>query len=892
MSSLIGKEILHYRIVQKLGEGGMGVVYKAEDTKLDRTVALKFLPHHLTATEEEHARFLQEAKAAATLNHPNVCTIYGVEEYEDPDSTDAPAGRQQFIEMEFVDGVTLKETVEGGGWKTHEAVDFAAQIAEALQEAHSKGIVHRDIKSENIMINTRSKVKVMDFGLAKLRGSMKLTKASSTIGTLAYMAPEQIQGESVDARSDIFSFGVVFYEMLTGKMPFRGEHDAAMMYSILNEDPESITNSLPDAPAEIQHIVNRALEKDPADRYQSAEDMLIDLRRVKKQTGRVSRITKGVPPVSSSPEAPAEPVSRPAFGPKQIGLGAVALVVVAFLVWQIFLVPGEAPRPFQEMTISRLTNVGTAAYASISPGGRYVVHSVRNRGKISLWVRQVVTGSDVQIVEPFQGDLDGTTFSHDGNFIYYVRKDRSRNRLGGLYHIPVLGGNPRKILSDIVGPVTLSPDGTKMAFVRSLHNEGEEAIIIAGSDGSEERKLATRVGPYDFFIGGDAGPSWSPDGRVIACGAGTAKERFQMGVLLVSVEDGTQEWLGLPEWQEMNRVLWVPDGSGVVFAAQESGMGSQLWYLSYPEGNAQRITNDLNDYGGLSLGLTADGATLVTSVTNAPSNIWTVPRGDAGQAEQLTRGTGGHEGQAGISVAPDGRVLFTSTESGNLDLWIMEPDGGKRRQLTTHPRDDYNPCVTPDGQSVAFTSDRSGVPHIWKMGLDGTGLKQLTENEDYRPRCTPDGMEVVYYGWGAGTASVWKASIEGGEPTLLVEKPSRFPEISPDGKSLACRYHYEQGAPAKTAIIPIEGGEPVAILDIPAIANCVIWDRDGSSLLYVDLQTGTNIWSKPVTGGPPTQITDFSSGRIFALALAPDGETFVCSKGTSSTDVVLIKDFR
>jgi Tol biopolymer transport system component len=178
------------------------------------------------------------------------------------------------------------------------------------------------------------------------------------------------------------------------------------------------------------------------------------------------------------------------------------------------------------------------------------------------------------------------------------------------------------------------------------------------------------------------------------------------------------------------------------------------------------------------------------------------------------------------------------------------------------------------------------------IGIDGTGLRQLTEKEDYSPRCTPDGKEVVYYGWGGGTANVWKVSIEGGEPTLLVEKPSRLPEISPDGKFLACRYHYEQGAPAKTAIIPIEGGEPVAILDIPALANRIVWDRDGSSLLYVDVETGSNIWSKPVSGGSPTQMTDFSSGRIFALALAADGETFVCSKGTASTDVVLIKDFR
>jgi serine/threonine protein kinase/sugar lactone lactonase YvrE len=881
MSELTGREILHYRVVEKIGEGGMGVVYRAEDTKLDRTVALKFLPHHLTASEEEHARFLQEAKAAATLNHPNVCTIYGVEEYEG----------QQFIEMELVDGVTLKETVEGGGWKTEEALDFAAQIAEALHEAHAKGIVHRDIKSENIMINTRNQVKVMDFGLAKLRGSMKLTKASSTIGTLAYMAPEQIQGEPVDARSDIFSFGVVFYEMLTGRMPFRDEHDAAVMYSILNEDPASI----PDAPAEIQHIVNRTLEKDPADRYQSADDLLIDLRRIKKRTGRVSRVAPGassVQRVPLTPGAPPEPARKASFKPFQIVLGAILLVVIGLAVWELFLSPDETVKPFQKMKISRLTNVGTAAHASISPDGRYVVHSVRNGGEVSLWVRQVATGSDVQIVEPFQGGLQGTTFSHDGNFVYYVRRDRSENRRGGLYHIPVLGGNPRKILSDIVGPVALSPDGTEIAFIRSYQTEGEEALIVAHANGSGLRKMASRLGPHDFFISSVAAPSWSPDGKFIACGAGTTKGGWQMGVLLVEVEYGTQEWLGQPEWQDVNRVVWVPDGSGVVFSGGNSGTIMQLWYLSYPEGDGDRITNDLYDYGALSLGLTADGATLVASVTDAPSNIWTVPRGDASRAEQLTRGTGGHEGQGGISVAPDGHVVFTSTESGNRDLWIMEPDGGKRRQLTTHPEDDFNPCVTPDGRSVLFASTRSGVSNIWKIGIDGTGLGQLTENEDYHPRCTPDGKEVVYFGWGAGTASVWKTSMDGGEPALLIEKPSRFPEVSPDGKSLACAYRYDQQAPLRTAIIPIGGGEPTAILDIPATGNRVLWDWKGSSLLFIDLRDASNIWSKPVSGGPPTQTTDFSSGRIFAFALAPDGETFICSKGTRSTDVVLLRDFK
>lgn len=275
----------------------MGVVYKAQDLKLNRFVALKFLPHHLTAEEPEKARFLQEAQAAATLNHPNVCTIYAVEE----------AGAQQFIAMEFVDGVTLRKKIEQGPLKINDAISYAVQISEALQEAHGKDIVHRDIKADNIMLNTKNQVKVMDFGLAKLKGSLKLTRSSSTVGTLAYMAPEQIQGGEVDARSDIFSFGVVLYEMLTGHTPFRGEHDAAMMYSILNEEPEPAQQYRPELSAEFLHILNRAIEKDPEDRYQTVHDMVIDLRRLKKESSKVSR----APLADMRAREPEKPVEAP-----------------------------------------------------------------------------------------------------------------------------------------------------------------------------------------------------------------------------------------------------------------------------------------------------------------------------------------------------------------------------------------------------------------------------------------------------------------------------------------------------------------------------------------------------------------------------------------------------
>jgi serine/threonine protein kinase/tetratricopeptide (TPR) repeat protein len=342
---MIGQTISHYKILEKLGEGGMGVVYKAQDMKLDRTVALKFLPHHLTTNEAEQARFLQEAKAASALNHPNVCSIHSIGEHEGPTYAGAPAparpgefseaggDKQSFIDMEFVEGQTLRAKIAGGPLKLDDAITYAIQTGDALHEAHSKGIVHRDIKCENIMVNTRNKIKVMDFGLAKLKGSLKLTKASSTVGTLSYMAPEQIQGGEVDGRSDIFSFGVVLFEMLTGHMPFRGEHDAAMMYSILNEEPEPLTKYLPEAGSELLHVINRALEKDPEDRYQTVNDMVIDLRRTRKDSSKVSRRTLTQIPVPQTrpvEEHPTQtqPVVLPSSGRKRMILAGLMVAVV------------------------------------------------------------------------------------------------------------------------------------------------------------------------------------------------------------------------------------------------------------------------------------------------------------------------------------------------------------------------------------------------------------------------------------------------------------------------------------------------------------------------------------------------------------------------------------
>jgi serine/threonine protein kinase/tetratricopeptide (TPR) repeat protein len=363
--NMIGETISHYQIIEKVGEGGMGVVYRAHDKKLDRNVALKFLPPHLTATNEDKQRFIQEAKAAAALNHPNICTVYSVEEHDD----------QQFISMEYVDGVTLREkseignptyapksgasagkqksetrqpgtrNLEPGTWNLEPgtAIDYALQIAEAIDEAHSKGIIHRDIKPENIMVDSKNRIKVMDFGLAKLRGAMNLTKAGSTVGTIAYMSPEQIQGGDVDHRSDIFSFGVVLYEILTGHTPFRGDHEAAMIYSIVNEEPQPVSSFVPAISSQFENLIERTLEKNPADRYQSMEDLLSDLRRLKRKTSKKIAIplsTESTLSSASGRQQPAGTQIRSATrSPIFYSAAILFLIIIVAALYLLFFIP-------------------------------------------------------------------------------------------------------------------------------------------------------------------------------------------------------------------------------------------------------------------------------------------------------------------------------------------------------------------------------------------------------------------------------------------------------------------------------------------------------------------------------------------------------------------------
>ena len=444
---MIDQTIQHYNILEKLGEGGMGVVYKAHDTKLDRDVALKFLPTRVHGEQEEKARFLQEAKAAATLNHPNICIIHDIKEDEG----------KSFIVMEFVDGVTLREKFLHTPIPMKEAVQYAIQIGEALEEAHSKSIVHRDIKADNIMVNKKNQIKVMDFGLAKLKGSLKLTKAASTIGTLGYMSPEQIQGGEADARSDLFSFGVVLFEMLTGRLPFRGEHEAAMVYSIVNEEPEPLQKFLTDSPAELSHIISTALEKDPNDRYQTAAEMTRELRRLLKQSSKISRAAV------SSAHVPIARESEREVGPS---LRSKSMLRAFMVIGALLVVAAGIFLFFPKSEKSGQADVGT-----LNPN-------------MMLRVLPI----------PFT-QLSYAGLSRDGNWVAFPAADAGNK--WDVYYMHVSGNNVRRLTNDSVAngnnlSADISPDGSQVAY-SSLDANGISIIKLISSVGGLSSFLAERA---------------------------------------------------------------------------------------------------------------------------------------------------------------------------------------------------------------------------------------------------------------------------------------------------------------------------------------------------------------------------------------------------------------
>lgn len=922
---MINQTISHYRITGQLGQGGMGVVYEAEDLTLGRKVALKFLPPQLARDQNALDRFLLEARSASALNHPNICTIYAVE-----NAVSESGERQSFIAMELLEGQSLEQKLDSGPLPLDRLLEFSIQLADALDAAHAKGIIHRDIKPGNIFVTQRGQIKILDFGLAKLTRPelqmttlgatqdspvpMNLTSSGATVGTISYMSPEQARGEDLDTRTDLFSLGTVIYQMATGKLPFTGPTSAVVFHAILQLDPPPAMQLNPALPAKLQEITEKLLEKDRDLRYQSAADLRGDLKRLKRDTesGRrpvrdsganlaATSSTAGSGGFGSGAVAQA-PQPMPSSNPIPVGrtrlrkgLGAgknhwvppivLVLVLAALLRDRIQgFFHHHNPIAFQNISVTKVTDTGNMIGVALSPDGKYILSEVRENGLASLSLRNVPTNSITQVEPPADVYYNGLQFSPDGNYLYFVRSDPgSSGDLKYLYRAPLLGGTPERLAEDVDSNVTFSPDGHRLAFLRYNNPEpGKYELIVRPQDSSQETVLASGPNSQQLFY-----PAWSPDGRKIVCTELQPSADAYTGLAEIDVNSGRQKLL-LTSPGVVGYPAWMPDGSGllVLFGSLATGINRyQIAFVSYPNGNITPVTRDTNTYTDLSLANT--GQILATVLSEGRWNLFIGPAASRGTD---MRSVVPVSSTTNFAWTHDGRILFDKEAS----LHAINPQTGAQNSFLSEAQGaGGDPWECSDHQHVVFTFGLSDQ-NIWRSDESGGNLKKLSDGrlDDY-PVCSPDSRWVYYVD--NATHLVMKVGIDGGSPqTVAKARAEGFFDISPDGATAVfVTIDHAAEHQERILLVSTDTGQTRKMLDLqrPIITNIIRFSPDGKSVIYTVRDHGVdNLWQQPLDGSAGKQITSFTSEHIWDYHWSEDGRQLAVSRGHTDSDVVLIRD--
>jgi Tol biopolymer transport system component len=851
MALAAGTRLGPYEILAPVGAGGMGEVYRARDPRLKRDVALKVLPEELASDPERLERFEREAQTLAALNHPHIVTIHSVEE----------AGDLRFLTMELVEGRTLTRVIPRGGLPISQFFRIAVPLAEAVSAAHEKGITHRDLKPGNVMVSEEGRIKILDFGLAKLRYDADETEDSNAptvpatdpgrvMGTAPYMSPEQVQGKAVDHRSDLFSLGVMLYEMATGDRPFQGDTSAEVASSILRDTPPPVTEQKAELPRDLGKLIKRCLEKEPRKRFQSALDLANELDELRREVDTGEALASTGAPVIAN---------RSSRGKGVWLAGAAFVIVLAVVAGGLWWSERSEPLPRLSTPRQVTTASEVEGYPSWRPDGTQLAYESNQTGNWDIWVTQVDGGQAVNLTEDHTGDDRFPSWSPDGSRIAFY----SGREGGGYFVMPALGGKPRRIAADPPshfrrhGPPQWSPDSSRLAYAEVTTLTGSwraEVVIVSVEDGAMERcplpRPPVRRGIPGFHL------SWSPDSRFFAYTSATDYADHLTQVWVARREDGQAFPVTRVDPETRGDALnaspsWAPDSRTIYFVSNRGG-AMDLWQRSIagdgtPTGAARRLTTGVEM---LFARFSPDGGQLAYSKGRRMGNIWRVPILEDrparwSDARQLTDQQGRI---TGARLSPDGTQLaFNLHGQAGRHIWRLPAKGGLLERVLMDPSEQIWPRWSPDGRRIAYHSNGE----IWVVPSDGGQPSRLTTHEasDCCAWWSTDGLEIAFTSNRNGNFDIWGVVPQGGPSRQVTTDPATdsLPVWSPNGREIA--FESDRSGNFDIWVIPSKGGEARQLTSDPSSDTRATWSPDGEWIVFLSNRPGGRVWRVPAAGG-------------------------------------------